>query len=217
MWRRTREARPTPDKSRQGETTGSDDELRREAPPALWAGELPASRGRASCQGCPCPAKLQRRPAVISKLWSCWELSSRIAVCRDRFLGRGVGSNSCNRRRRSLSVGCFLLRPDCLYTARSPVSRRRDVWQQRGFDSLVSGSHDYSIRLTGEPAWIVRSGQADGTDPPLDVPLFLFTFFFHPAATRRKRSLGWMYLAGSGSQQAITCSCQLAGGAGQPT
>lgn len=111
MWRRTREARPTPDKSRQGETTGSDDKLRRQAPPALSPEDLPSSRGRASCQGCPCPAKLQRRPAVISKLWFCWELSSRIVAYRDRILGRGVGSNSCNRRRRSLSVGCFPVCP----------------------------------------------------------------------------------------------------------
>lgn len=51
MWRRTREARPTPDKSRQGETTGSDDELRREAPPTLSletchpAEAVPVARG----------------------------------------------------------------------------------------------------------------------------------------------------------------------------
>lgn len=56
VWRCTRVARSTPDKRRQGETTGSDDELRREAPPALLARRaalpgMPASRGRARCQG----------------------------------------------------------------------------------------------------------------------------------------------------------------------
>lgn len=105
VWRCTRVARSTPDKRRQGETTGSDDELRREAPPALLAAELPcqalASQQRpCSLPGCPCPGKLQRRPAVISKVRFCWELSSRIAVYRDRILGRGVGSNSWNRSRR---------------------------------------------------------------------------------------------------------------------
>lgn len=43
--------------------------------------------------------------------------------------------------------------------------------------------------------------------------LFCFLLFFHRGVDRKKRSsLGWMYLAGSGSQQAVTCSCQLAGG-----
>lgn len=58
VWRRTRAARPAPDKSKQGETTGSDDDGAAvgEAPPVLFGqtgrADLPEpAEGRALCQG----------------------------------------------------------------------------------------------------------------------------------------------------------------------
>lgn len=128
---------------------------------------------------------------MISKLWFCWELSSRIVVYRDRILGRGVGSNSCNRRRRSLSVGCFLLCPDFLYTAQWPVSltmrhlategiRLTCVWFSRLLDSTTHGK-----------AGVVCVFRPARQDRPTSGRAYL-PFYFFSTRRRQKEAVPWM-------------------------
>lgn len=151
---------------------------------------------------------------------SCWELSSRIAVCRDRILGRGVGSNSLRQQPPSLSVGCFLCVPTVYIPMQSgPVSRRRGETRRRherdsrltlGFD-LVITQYQGRRRLLSR-----HTGQTHLCEVPLPFFFFFFTFS-HRVSTEGSDQLDGCTLQARGRNKPSHAAASSQSGAGQPT